>query len=171
MGVTLRQLKESDREAFKRAFEGLKNKDKFDWDYSHPEEIFEKLLRSSSTSQIEGDVVFGIFDEDNNEVFYGVCSLMDIKRGIFQNAYIGIRLVNSAWQKGYATQAVEWAVKYAFEKLDLHRLEAAIEPDNLSSIKLFEKVGFRFEGLSKKRLLVRSQWCDFKIYAVTKEDL
>lgn len=169
--MILRALRESDREAIKRSFSGCQTCNKFDWDYSKPEEIFEKLLKPVVNAPTNGDLVFGIFDDNIGERFYGVCSLMDIKRGIFQNAYIGIRLVNSAWGQGLAKQAVSWVINYAFEELSLHRLEAAIEPDNISSVKLFEKAGFRFEGLSKRRLWVRSQWSDFMIFAITKEDL
>ena len=62
-------------------------------------------------------------------------------------------------------------LQVAFGVLDLHRVEAGIEPANTPSIALAESLGMRYEGLSRRRLYVRDQWQDMALYAITVEDL
>jgi ribosomal-protein-alanine N-acetyltransferase len=96
---------------------------------------------------------------------------MDITRGVFQSAYLGYRIFNRYWGTGYGTEAVKATTQIAFKDLNLHRLEAGIEPKNIRSIKIVKRVGFRNEGLSKSRLFLRNQWVDIALYTLTTEDL
>ena len=63
------------------------------------------------------------------------------------------------------------AIKFAFNELKLHRVEAGIEPSNKRSIALVKSLGLRREGLSKRRLFLNDQWLDMSIYALTKEEI
>ncbi|MGZ3775488.1 MAG: GNAT family N-acetyltransferase [Pseudobdellovibrionaceae bacterium] len=112
---------------------------------------------------------FGIFRKDDG-VLLGTVSLMDISRGIFQNAYLGYRIYNIYWGHGYAQEACKAALDIAFKKLRLHRIEAGIAPTNKRSIKTAKAIGLRKEGLSKRRLRVNKKWLDMAIYALTKEE-
>jgi ribosomal-protein-alanine N-acetyltransferase len=113
--------------------------------------------------------VFGVFDK-NDGTLLGEVRLMDISRAIFQNAYIGYRIFNPYWGKGYATEACRAVIDIGFKDLGLHRIEAAIEPQNKLSIRVAKAMKFRKEGLSKKRLLVHGKWKDMAIYCITCED-
>lgn len=59
----------------------------------------------------------------------------------------------------------------AFNTLELHRVEAGIEPHNKRSIALVKSLNMRREGLSKRRLFYQDAWVDMVIYAITVEDL
>jgi [ribosomal protein S5]-alanine N-acetyltransferase len=48
--------------------------------------------------------------------------------------------------KGYAREATAAVIRYCFDQLDTHRIEAMIVPQNTASIRLAESLGFRFEG-------------------------
>ena len=61
-------------------------------------------------------------------------------------------------------------LSYIFQKTKLHRLEANIQPENIPSIKLVEKLGFRKEGYSPRYLKINDVWCDHERWAITKED-
>lgn len=110
---------------------------------------------------------FGIFRKDDG-VLVGQVSLMDISRGIFQNAYLGYRIFNRYWGQGYAQEACKAIKSIAFNDLKLHRLESAIAPENKKSVQVAKALGFHKEGLSRKRLLVNRKWRDMLIYAITK---
>ena len=72
--------------------------------------------------------------------------------------------------RGYCTEALSGAMTFAFDLLQLHRIQAAIMPRNAASIRVVEKNGFRREGLAERYLLIGGRWEDHAIYAVTRED-
>lgn len=130
---------------------------------------FQKILKTQSSNRKKDYYFdFGVFLKDGTLV--GGVSLMDLSRGVFQNAYLGYRMYNQFWGKGYGTEAVRAGIDIAFRELKLHRLEAGIEPGNRRSIRLAKALGFRKEGLSKRRLFLREQWVDLYIYVLTTED-
>ncbi len=110
-----------------------------------------------------------IFLNDSGELI-GTVAANDISRGIFQNSYIGYALLNNYWGCGFATEALRVFIPYCFDRLRLHRLEAGIEEDNISSIRLVSKLGFRYEGRSERRLFLRNEWQDMLVYALTREE-
>jgi [ribosomal protein S5]-alanine N-acetyltransferase len=59
---------------------------------------------------------------------------------------IGYRLVRADWGKGYATEAVLGVRDYAFNKLNLKRLIALIDPENTASVRVALKAGMRLES-------------------------
>lgn len=140
-------------------------------DESLTKKEFKLLLKKRESQQKQDEQYsFGVFSKDDG-VLIGEVNLMDISRGIFQNAYIGYRIYNPHWGQGYATEAVTAATHLGIKNLKLHRLEAAIMPHNKASLKVIKKVGYQKEGLSRRRLLVDNKWEDMLIYALTAEDL
>jgi ribosomal-protein-alanine N-acetyltransferase len=68
------------------------------------------------------------------------------------------------------TEAVRLVVRFAFEQLKLHRLEAGVMPHNLGSIRVLEKAGFHKEGIAKKNVKINGRWEDHQILAIINED-
>ncbi len=68
--------------------------------------------------------------------------------------------------KGYMTEANAPIIKYGFETLKLHRIEALVEPKNIASIKLIEKLGMEKEGFLKEHYCKNGVFEDSLIYAV-----
>jgi [ribosomal protein S5]-alanine N-acetyltransferase len=112
---------------------------------------------------------FGIFLGESDALI-GKVSLSNVSRGAWQNCTIGYSLAEKVNGRGYTTEAVSLAVKFALEGIGLHRVQAAVMPHNLGSIRVLEKVGFRHEGLSKRYLNINGSWEDHVIYAITRED-
>lgn len=100
----------------------------------------------------------------------GTINLTQIFRKSFQNAYLGYSLDVNFTRKGFMTQAVELILKHAFENLQLHRLEANVQPHNLASIKVLQRCGFTKEGFSRKYLKIDDVWCDHERWAIIFED-
>ena len=101
----------------------------------------------------------------------GGVSLMEVSRGISQTCYLGYRIFNAHWGKGFAAEAARAAIDIGFKELKLHRIEAGIEPDNRRSLKLARRLKMRREGLKKRALYLRNQWIDLVMYTLTTEDL
>jgi ribosomal-protein-alanine N-acetyltransferase len=65
------------------------------------------------------------------------------------------------------TEGLALAVRYAFEQLRLHRLEANIQPGNHASIGLVRRLGFRNEGYTPEMLFIDGAWRDHERWAIT----
>jgi ribosomal-protein-alanine N-acetyltransferase len=66
---------------------------------------------------------------------------------------VGYILGRSYWRQGLATEALRAFLGHCFGPLQVHRVEATIDVDNLPSIRLAERLGFRCEsGPMRKRL-------------------
>lgn len=112
---------------------------------------------------------FGIFDVVQ-ESLLGEVSLGTVQRGPFQNAFVGYWIDESMAGKELVPEAVVLTMRYAFEDLRLHRVEAAIVPRNEPSRRVAEKLGFRNEGVSVRFLQIRGLWEDHVRYAITMDE-
>lgn len=100
----------------------------------------------------------------------GVFNISEIVRGLFQNAYLGFYAVADFAGKGYMSAGLKLVLAKVFHELKLHRLEANIQPDNVRSIQLVKKNGFRYEGFSPRYLMIDNEWRDHEHWAMTFED-
>ena len=92
---------------------------------------------------------WGICRRSTDEVI-GTVTLFHVDSS-HRRAEIGFALGRGAWGHGYATEAVERLIEFAFDELDLHRLEADVDPENERSLRLLERRGFRREGYLRER--------------------
>lgn len=100
----------------------------------------------------------------------GFFNLSQIFRGPFMNAYLGYAIGQPYAGQGYMAEGIELVLRYAFETLGLHRLEANIQPSNAASIALAERAGFRLEGFSPRYLKIDGHWRDHERWAITAEE-
>lgn len=77
----------------------------------------------------------------------GICGVL--KRDELPDADIGFAYLPAYWSQGYAREAAEAVKAYARDTLALPRLLAIVSPANDSSIRLLEKLGFRFTSLTR----------------------
>lgn len=75
-----------------------------------------------------------------------------------KRAGVGIVIVEGYRKKGYAFNALELIIKYAFDRLDLHQLYCNIEVDNEESLKLFKKCNFEISGIKKDWNRIENGW-------------
>jgi ribosomal-protein-alanine N-acetyltransferase len=95
----------------------------------------------------------------------GIVNISNIVLGGFRSAYLGY--YGMAWcaGRGLMTEAVGLAVRYAFDTLGLHRVEANIQPGNAPSIALVRRLGFTKEGFSPRYLRIGGDWRDHERWA------
>lgn len=77
---------------------------------------------------------------------------------------IGILILEQFREKGFASEALDLAIGYCFNKLMVHQVFANIGADNTGSIRLFEKKGFKMSGRKKDWQLVENNWHDELFY-------
>lgn len=75
----------------------------------------------------------------------GICGLL--KRDVLDDVDIGYALLPEFWSQGYALESASAVMSYASEKLGLRRVVAVTNSDNMSSIRLLEKMGFKYERM------------------------
>lgn len=88
----------------------------------------------------------------------------------YSKAEIWYKIHPEYWQKGYATESLNSVLDFAFNELNLHRVEAGCAVENIGSIKVLEKAGMTREGRSRKILPLQSGWSDNYSYAILEED-
>lgn len=111
-----------------------------------------------------------LFPRDEEKIIGNVV-LSNIVRGPFQSCFLGYKLDEMAINKGFITEAVKKVIEIAFETYELHRIEASIMPKNIRSIRVVEKLGFEYEGLSKKYLKINGEWEDHAHYAILNSNI
>jgi ribosomal-protein-alanine N-acetyltransferase len=111
---------------------------------------------------------FGIFLRRGE--FVGEVSLGTVQRGPFQSAFVGYWVDEHHAGQGYVPEAVVLTLRFAFEELGLHRVEAVIVPRNDRSRRVASKLGLREEGVSARFLQIQGVWEDHVRYAITREE-
>jgi len=114
-------------------------------------------------------IAFFIFERSSGKLAGGI-TLGNIRHGVSQSAHIGYWIGERYAGRGLMTEAVNVLVRFAFETLRLHRIEAACIPGNTRSIRVLEKAGFQREGLLRSYLRINGFWQDHYLYARIVDD-
>jgi ribosomal-protein-alanine N-acetyltransferase len=112
---------------------------------------------------------FLIFDAVTDGLLGGL-TLGGIRRGVAQAGTLGYWMGAPHAGKGCMTRAVAAASRYGFSTLRLHRIEAACLPENVASMTLLERNGFRKEGLARAYLRIDGAWRDHVLYALLEHE-
>ena len=129
----------------------------------------EALLRDiESHAKAETRFQWGIARREDDLVI-GTCTLFRIDRD-HRRAELGYILRRNHWGRGLANEALTALFDHAFGALELHRLEADIDPRNAESIRLVERLGFKQEGHLRERYFVANEIQDSLIYGLLAPD-
>jgi ribosomal-protein-alanine N-acetyltransferase len=83
---------------------------------------------------------------------------------------IGYMLARSSWGKGVMQEALAALIEYGFTELNLHRIEADIDPRNHASARLLQGLRFTKEGHLRERWIVNGEICDSDVYGLLRAD-
>jgi ribosomal-protein-alanine N-acetyltransferase len=83
-----------------------------------------------------------------------------------QAAHLGYAIAADLWGHGYATEAAQVMLKFAFGPLELHRVSAAIGPENLASVAVVKRLGFSYEGRIRHHVFTNGDWRDSLLYSL-----
>jgi ribosomal-protein-alanine N-acetyltransferase len=104
-----------------------------------------------------------------DDALMGTTTIFQIDRE-HRRGEIGLALGRAHWNQGYASDAIALLIRFAFEQLDLHRLEADPDPNNAASIRLITRQGFRREGLLRERYFLNGVPQDAEYYGLLRRE-
>lgn len=109
-------------------------------------------IEEKETSRVVGTIGYMWYQRDNN-----ACE-------------VGYSLARRRWNRGYMTEALAEVLRFSFEELGVHRVEAQHEVENAASGAVMRKCGMRKEGTLRGRLYNKGRYVDVDLYAMLRED-
>lgn len=141
------------------------------WEPSWPRDALTKAnwrrrLRHYAEEWHEGTShSFLVFREIDDALLGGI-TLSNVRRGVAMTGTIGYWVGAAYARQGIMTDAVDLMLRFAFDELGLHRVEAACLPSNAASRRLLAKCGFRQEGYAAQYLKINGVWEDHVLFAL-----
>ncbi|MGN0480264.1 MAG: GNAT family N-acetyltransferase [Lachnospiraceae bacterium] len=109
-------------------------------------------------------VRFFVFSEKKPTEIIGSISFQGIRWGAFMSCHVGYKIDRSHCQQGIGYRALSLALDIICSEWGIHRVEAYIHPDNISSIALAKKAGFVSEGIAYDYAFLDGKWTDHLRY-------
>jgi [ribosomal protein S5]-alanine N-acetyltransferase len=167
--ITLRSIEPSDSGALFELF-GDPTVTRF-WGFAtlrDPSDV-EELLRSIHEGAASGTLLqWGIVSNDGGPLI-GTVTLAAVDRD-HRRAELGVALRPASEGRGYAREAARIVLDYGFNELALHRVVADVDPRNVSSIRLLERLGFRYEGRLREHYFQSGEWQDGEMFGLLSEE-
>ena len=116
------------------------------------------------------DQAYNLFIFTRDETLIGGVGLSNLRRGVSETVSLGYWIGEPFAQQGYMTATLPLVLAFAFDRLRLHRVEAACLPDNTPSRSLLVRAGFRQEGYARQYLCIDGKWQDHLLFAILRED-
>lgn len=141
------------------------------WDPIRPAEWWEPQVVAARLDAEIADADAGrslavyLSPREEPDLIVGRIALANIVRGAYWGCHVGYGLAPDAAGRGLMTEALDEAVRIAFEELRLHRVEANVIPENVRSLALVRRCGFAEEGLSPRYLKIAGRWRDHMRFA------
>jgi len=144
------------------------------WEPSWPRDA---LTRPSFRARIaryaedwRSDQGYNFFIFRNDDALVGGIGLSNLRRGVSETASLGYWTGEPYARQGYMGAALPLMLDFAFDRLRLHRVEAACLPINVPSRALLTRTGFQQEGYARQYLCIDSRWQDHLLFAILRED-
>jgi ribosomal-protein-alanine N-acetyltransferase len=132
----------------------------------------EEMIKASIEAYLQHTAVNWSITLKGSHEMVGYVSFLKWQREHFR-AEVGYALLPVYQGKGIMSEALGAVIKYGFESMKLHRIEADVNPGNMASIKLLEKFGFHGEAYFRENIFFNGKFVDSVIYgllAITDED-
>nr|WP_276617606.1 GNAT family protein [Streptomyces coryli] len=102
----------------------------------------------------------------NNVIGFCRIGLAGVKAG-----KLGYALAPAEWSKGYASDAARRMIRFTFDDLGLHRLSAAVGPENETSLRMVEQLGFTREGVLRDHVFTNGAWRNSVLLSLLSTDV
>lgn len=102
-------------------------------------------------------------------VFLGWCAVTRWNP-TFRSAALGYCFAEAAWGHGYATEAARAVLSWAFETLDLNRVQAEADTRNAASARVLQKLGFALEGTLREDCVVEGEVSDSWVFGLLRRE-
>ncbi len=134
--------------------------------FTHEEQAKEMIDFINQLAMEHKAIRLTIIEKESNEII-GSCGFnsFDVENA---TAEIGYDLAKAYWGNGYAPECISALVDYAFTTLNINKIEAKVEPGNINSIKVVEKLHFTFEGTRQEYDESKDSFYDINVYSLLK---
>ncbi|MFN0043790.1 MAG: GNAT family N-acetyltransferase [Alphaproteobacteria bacterium] len=145
------------------------------WEPSWPADALARAIYRRRLDQIADELrsdtghSFHIFRRGDERLVGGI-SLTNIRRGVVQSGTLGYWIGQPFERLGLMTEALASVVEFGYERLKLHRLEAACLPANEASRRVLQKCGFQQEGYARGYLRINGEWHDHVLFGLLHDD-
>jgi RimJ/RimL family protein N-acetyltransferase len=129
----------------------------------------ERFLAACRQMADEGTGVRLALNRVYDGAFIGWCSLSRWNPD-FRSAALGYCLDDAAWGQGYATEAADALLRWAFDTLDLNRVQAETDTRNVASARVLEKLGFVREGTLREDCIVNGDVSDSWVFGLLRRE-
>jgi [ribosomal protein S5]-alanine N-acetyltransferase len=106
----------------------------------------------------------------NDTQFYGAIGFNNWHKE-FKKADIGFWLLPEFWKQGFASEALKAVCDYGFNTMQLHRIEAQVETENIASKKSLLKFGFVYEGTLRDCEIKNNQWISLDLFSMLNTEI
>ncbi|CAB4631215.1 unannotated protein [freshwater metagenome] len=101
----------------------------------------------------------------------GQLNVANVMYGSVSSAVLGYWISPESAGRAVMPTSVALVTDYLMNEVGLHRVEINIRPENTASLRVIQKLGFRYEGLKQRYIHINGDWRDHYIFALTKEEL
>ena len=115
-------------------------------------------------------VRFWIYRKEDPSNIIGTVSFRNIVKPIYSACQVGYKMDKAFTGKGYCTEALRAGIDIIYSNLEIHRMEAFVLPENIASITILEKLGFKREGLLRDKIIIKGQGRDHYLYGLLREE-
>ena len=129
----------------------------------------ERFLELCQQVESEGTGARLAIERAADRVFIGWCCLMKWNPG-YRSAAMGYCLSDTAWGQGFATEAAGALLQWAFDTLDLNRMQAETDTRNTASARVLEKLGFTREGTLREDCIVDGEVSDTWVFGLLRRE-
>lgn len=167
--VNLESIKKQDSSSIERWFNDIEFLRNYDVVPAFPKtqgDVEEMLLEYKNSNE---NYIFSIRENETDQII-GLCGFENILWNN-QNAvlYIGIGEENSRG-KGYGKEAIKLLIQFGFEELNFHRIQLNVLEYNKKAINLYEKIGFKKEGVYREYIYRSGKRYDMYLYGFLREE-
>ncbi|GGR51008.1 RimJ/RimL family protein N-acetyltransferase [Nocardioides luteus] len=141
------------------------------WDsspWTDPTQADRFLARCEEMAE-EGSGARVVLERAEDGAFLGWCTVNSFNPD-FRSASLGYCLAEKAWGQGYATEAAGALLSWAFDTLDLNRVQAEADTRNPASGRVLEKLGFVLEGTLREDCIVDGVVSDTRVYGLLRRE-
>lgn len=139
------------------------------------------LIKYYSLEEVQKQMDYYANHYTNKTGFYWLIETLDTGKNVgvigvnnisstHQKAEIGFWILPKYWQQGYTAEAAKAVLQFAFNELQLNRIEATVETENIASIATINKLGFKHEGTFEQYEINNGSFIDLMMFAILKKN-
>ncbi len=130
--------------------------------------VLEEIEIAEGFAADERAFTFAAFEREGKDIV-ALVHLLHLMRAVRYSATIAYSVDVGHQGRGFATEAAGAVVRFAFDELNLHRIETGYFPHNAASGKVLRKLGFTVEGYARDYLYIDGAWRDTILVSLTNE--